>query len=164
MKFSMALPPMKLRTAKMHDAKGISALIGGYEFTSDGKGQLLGVSRASLAQAIREGRFFVADEGGTLAGCVQLAEYDGIAELRSLAVSRGHQGKGIGGALIEHCKKAARARGYRVLYSLTQAQNFALFERSGFQKTDKPSEKLLKDCAICPIYKMCNETAFVATL
>ena len=155
---------MKLRVAVSSDVQDISALIGGYEFTSDGSGQLLGVPRAVLEQAIQEQRFFVADEGGALAGCVQLAEYDGIAELRSLAVSRDHQGKGIGGTLIEQCKAAARERGYRVLYSLTQAQNFALFERNGFQKTDKPSEKLLKDCAVCPIKQMCNETAFVATL
>ncbi|MBI3743326.1 MAG: GNAT family N-acetyltransferase [Chloroflexi bacterium] len=155
---------MKLRKAVLRDLKPIGALIRGYEFTSAGSGQLLEVPRAELERAIRDGRFFVADEEGVIAGCVQLAEYDGIAELRTLAVSGDHQGKGIGSALIGQCKAAALVRGYRVLYSLTQAQNFALFERNGFQKTDKPSEKLMKDCAVCPIKQMCNETAFVVTL
>jgi N-acetylglutamate synthase-like GNAT family acetyltransferase len=160
----MATDVITIRRAQAPDAAAIHRLATGYEFKSDGTGQLIGMTLEAVERAVTEGRFFVAEAGGKVIGCVQLAEYDGIAELRTLAVQPEFHGQGAGRALIERCKQAAGERGHKVLYTLTQRQAFGVFERSGFVKTERPSEKLLKDCRICPIRQMCNETAFVARI
>ena len=56
--------------------------------------------------------FFVAEEGGQIVGCCALEVYSKrLAEIRSLAVIKKHQGEGIGTALIEHCLQEAETKG-----------------------------------------------------
>ena len=75
--------------------------------------------------------FFVAVEGEQLIGCCALEVYSKrLAEVRSLAVSKEHQGKGIGTALIEACLAAAKEKGVREVLAVTSA--VSLFERYGF--------------------------------
>ena len=62
------------------------------------------------------------------------------------------------------CVREAKQRGYSALYTLTQPQNFALFQKAGFEKADVPLEKRSKDCENCKIYYSCNETAFMKRL
>ena len=87
-----------------------------------------------------------------------------VAELRSLVVSGAERGKGLGGDLIEVAKADARSRGFGELYSLVNENAVALFERSGFQRAERTPQKLVVDCATCPILERCNEVPVVAKL
>ncbi|MDE2185120.1 MAG: GNAT family N-acetyltransferase, partial [Alphaproteobacteria bacterium] len=53
-----------------------------------------------------------------------------LAEVRSLAVAKEHQGKGIGTALIEACLRQAKELGVQELIAITSA--LPLFEKYGF--------------------------------
>ncbi len=110
------------------------------------------VHEDEVRQLVAEGRFFVAEVEGEFAGCVSIMEYDGIAELRSLAVEERLQRRGIASRLIEHCREEARARGYETLHTLTQTYAAGAFEGVGFVRAAVPIPKLEKDCAICPLH------------
>jgi amino-acid N-acetyltransferase len=65
-------------------------------------------------------------------GLVGLELYDGVALLRSLAVTPDAQRSGLGSALLEQAEGYAYAHGVRSLYLLTTtAQRF--FERRGYR-------------------------------
>lgn len=151
-----------VRKAVDSDSRGIAQLVNIFAFKkSDGSGQLKPLAIADISSLISKGLFYVAEQEGQVVACGSVVEYDGMAELRSLAVSQQHQGKGLGAALIQMCAQEAKQRGHSTLYTLTQHQNFGLFERAGFKKSDaKPPEKLSQDCETCEIYNSCNETVF----
>lgn len=154
-----------VRKAVASDSQDIAKLVNAFTFRSDGSGQLKPLTKEDISSLISKGLFYVAEQEGQVVACGSVVEYEGIAELRSLAVSQQHQGKGLGTALIQMCVQEAKQRGYSALYTLTQPHNFGLFERVGFKKLGaKPPEKLLKDCKDCKIYDSCNETAFVKKL
>lgn len=155
-----------VRKAAAPDSQGIAQLVNAFAFKeSDRSGQLIPLTDDDILSLINKGLFYVAELEGQVVACSSVVEYEGIAELRSLAVSQQHQGKGLGTTLIQMCVQEAEQRGYSALYTLTQPQNFALFERAGFKKSDtKPPEKLLKDCEGCKIYGSCNETVFIKKL
>lgn len=153
-----------VRKAVASDSQGIAELVNAFTFRSDGSGQLIPLTTDDIFGSINKGLFYVAGQEGKVLACGSVVEYGGMAELRSLAVSRQHQGNGFGTALIQTCVREAKQRGYSALYTLTQQQNFALFENQGFEKSDIPPEKLSKDCAKCPAYDSCNETAFMKIL
>lgn len=133
----------------------ISRLIDLYRFSSS-KGQaegfLLPVKEEEVRQLVTEGRFFVAEVRGEFAGCASIMEYDGIVELRSLAVEERFQRRGIASKLIKRCQEEARARGYDTLHTLTQIYAAGAFEGAGFERATVPISKLEKDCAICPLH------------
>ena len=133
----------------------ITRLIELYRFRSlegGAEGFLLPVREEEVRQLVVEGRFFVAEVEGEFAGCVSLMEYDGIAELRSLAVEEQFQRRGIASKLIKRCEEEARAKGYDTLHTLTQTYAAGAFEGVGFAKATVPIPKLEKDCAICPLH------------
>lgn len=133
----------------------ITRLIELYRFRSSegrAKGFLLPVKEDEVRQLVAEGRFFVAEVEGAFAGCVSLMEYDGIAELRSLAVEERFQRQGIASSLIKRCQDEAQARGYNTLHTLTQTYAAGAFEGVGFARATVPIPKLEKDCAICPLH------------
>lgn len=151
-----------VRKAAAPDSQGIAQLVNTFTFKkSDGSGQLKPLAIADISSLISKGLFYVAEQEGQVVACSSVVEYDGIAELRSLAVSQEHQKKGLGTALVQMCVQEAEQRGHSTLYTLTQQQNFGLFERAGFKKSDTtPPEKLSRDCKTCEIYDSCNETVF----
>ena len=77
------------------------------------------------------GEFFVAEEEGVIVGCCALEIYSQrLAEVRSLAVAKEHQSKGIGTALVERCLQKAREEGVYEILTITSAVSF--FEKQGF--------------------------------
>ncbi len=133
----------------------ISRLIELYRFRHSGEaaeGFLLPVGEDEVRSLVSEGRFFIAATEGEFAGCASLMEYDGIAELRSLAVEERFQRRGIASKLIKRCQEAAREKGYDTLHTLTQTYATGAFEGMGFARATVPIPKLEKDCAYCPLH------------
>lgn len=80
--------------------------------------------------------FLVAREGADLAGCVGLELHADGALLRSLAVTPGRQGSGLGRALCAGALAEARSRGVREVYLLTTtAEGF--FAKEGFARIER---------------------------
>lgn len=87
--------------------------------------------------------FFVAIEGGNIIGCCALEVYSTrLAEIRSLAVAKEHQGKGIGTSLIECCLQEAKAK--KVYEVLTITSALPLFEKHGFGTFKNEKYALIK--------------------
>ncbi|MBN1476327.1 N-acetyltransferase [Candidatus Sumerlaeota bacterium] len=153
------LPTLTERKASMNDVPGIFRLIG---FWADQR-QMLPKSLHQICHAIRE--FWVSEEGGEVIGCAALRIYtQRLAEICSLAVAPGHQGRGIGQRLVQRCLEEARELGITRVFGLTY--QVAFFERLGFQVTpmDILPEKVWRDCASCPFLDNCNETAVIIDL
>src|SRR4051812_8395428 len=60
---------------------------------------------------VADGRCWVADDGGQLAGMVQLAVADDHVEVETLAVAPQAQGTGVGGELLTFAEERARSLG-----------------------------------------------------
>ncbi len=91
----------------------------------------------------RISEFFLAVEGKNIVGCCALDVYSKrLAEVRSLAVAKEFQGKGIATQLIEAClREAKKKRVYEVL-AITAAPS--LLERHGFAAFNKEKFALFK--------------------
>jgi amino-acid N-acetyltransferase len=152
-------PTLTARKASMDDVPGIFRLIG---LWADQR-QMLPKSLHQICHAIRE--FWVTEEDGEIVGCAALRIYtQGLAEICSLAVAPGQQGRGIGQGLVRRCLDEARGLGITRVFGLTY--QVAFFEKLGFQVTpmDSLPEKVWRDCASCPFLDNCNETAVIFDL
>jgi amino-acid N-acetyltransferase len=148
-----------IRTAKLSDVPSIQAIINSHAEL----GKMLFKNYAQLYEDVRDFAVFEAD--GEVAGCVALGIiWADMAEVRSLAVKVGFQGRGIGKALVEWCVADARRLGIRKLMSLTYEQRF--FEKLGFVVVAKESLplKVWSDCVRCPKNLNCDEIAMVREL
>lgn len=92
----------------------------------------------------RAGEFFVAkDEKKKIIGCCALAVYSKrLAEVRSLAVSDEHRGKGIGTALVERCMEEAKRK--KIYEVLTITSEKRLFEKQGFDTFNEEKYALFR--------------------
>ena len=158
--------PIQIRKATNDDIPPILQLVEMYKFNQDGSGFLLHLEECSISRLVNSGSFFVAYIGEHLAGNVSIAEYSGIAELRSLAVHPKYQSHGIGSRLIQKCKEEASMRGYSELYAFTNPEAYSTFQKYDFNIIETPPEKLAEDCINCPLHNngKCKEQAVVAFL
>lgn len=112
---------VSVRRAREEDAEAISALIQHHV----PEGTLLPRSADFVRQRFAD--FLVVEEGDALLGCVHLDEYaPSLAEVRSLAVAPGAQGRGIGPALLEALEALARRRKYTTLFAVSNRDQFFL--------------------------------------
>jgi protein-tyrosine-phosphatase/N-acetylglutamate synthase-like GNAT family acetyltransferase len=82
--------------------------------------------------------FIVARDGGQLVGCVAVERLGTEGLIRSLAVSEGRRGQGIGARLVEEAEALARRGGIGALYLLTTtAERF--FAARGYQRLPRES-------------------------
>jgi amino-acid N-acetyltransferase len=84
-----------------------------------------------------------------------------LAEIRSITVSPGQQGKGGGGHLVKALLAEAKKHRVSCTCLFTRAPEF--FARLGFstaQREDLP-DKIYKDCHVCPRFHACDEVAMV---
>jgi amino-acid N-acetyltransferase len=120
-------------------------------------------SYAELYENLRD--FAVYEIDNEVVGCAALAIiWADLAEVRSLAVDIGHQGRGIGRRLTEWCIDEARRLQIRRIMSLTYEQAF--FAKLGFVVVPKESLplKVWSDCVRCPKRDGCDEIAMVREL
>lgn len=83
--------------------------------------------------------YFVAEDGDQLIGCAALEIYSAkLAELRSLVVAPGYQGRGVGRLLVEACVNRAREERVLEVMAITSSEEF--FRSCGFDFT-LPGEK-----------------------
>lgn len=150
---------MTIRPATIHDVPAIQAIVNSHAEL----GKMLFKSLAQLYETIRD--FAVCEIDGEVVGCVGVAViWADLAEVRSLAVKDGFQGRGIGRRLTEWCVEEARRLGIRRLMSLTYEQIF--FEKLGFVVVEKDTLplKVWSDCVRCPKRHGCDEIAMVRVL
>lgn len=87
-------------------------------------------------------KFFVAVKDGDIVGCCALEVYSKrLAEVRSLAVAKRHQGRGIATALVERCMGEARKRQVYEVLAISSSDKF--FAKYGFRTFNKEKFALI---------------------
>lgn len=150
---------MKIRKAKVADVPGICKLIEQYAK----EGQLLARTHTSIYEDLLS--FYVAIEEDEVVGAGSLYIYDdSLSEIRSLAVSEEHKGKGIGRKITQIIVDDAKDLGIERMISLTYQIEF--FTKMKFHIIDKETipQKVRKDCLGCPKFFACDETAMIINL
>jgi len=145
-----------IRKAKISDVKAIQALVNHYADS----GQMLPRTLNELYEDLRD--FHVFEENGSLIGaCALHVSWDGLAEIRSLAVRKDRIKSGIGTALVRQClAEAAQIQAERV-FVLTYQEGF--FKKLGFTTVDKKElpHKIWTDCLNCVKFPDCDESALI---
>ncbi len=146
-----------IRTARMEDVKNIHTLINSFA----GDGLLLNRSISSLYDKLRDFRVYTDDDNNLLGVCALQITWDNLAEVRSLAVKKEFQGKGIGAELVRNCLEEAEKFGIERIFTLTYQPGF--FQRLGFKQIDKKElpHKIWSDCIHCHKFPDCDEDALM---
>ncbi len=148
-----------IRKGKISDVKAIQQLINHYADS----GQMLPRTLNELYEGLRD--FSVFEEDGFLAGvCALHVSWDGLAELRSLAVRQDSAKKGIGSTLVRQCLAEAAELGAERVFVLTYQADF--FRALGFADIDKKElpHKIWTDCLHCVKFPNCDESALIIKL
>ena len=90
--------------------------------------------------------------------------WDDLAEIKSVAVAKGSQGKGIGKALIAACLKEASELGAKKIFVLTYKPDY--FKKFGFKRVKHASlpHKIWAECINCCKFPNCQEIALLKIL
>ena len=150
---------MKVRNAKIADAKAICSLISNYAE----RDRMLPRSMPDIYENLQA--FTVVELNGNVVGCCALAIiWADLAEIKSLAVDEAKKGSGVGKVLVNTALERARQLGLARVFALTLNPDF--FEKLGFHIIEKDSlpMKVWKDCAKCPKQQNCDEIAVINTL
>jgi amino-acid N-acetyltransferase len=144
---------------KVRDGKSIQKLINHYA----ADGLLIPLSLQEIYERIRD--FFVYTIDEKIVGVASLhIVWEDLAEFRSLAVQAGHQGQGIGRALVTRTLDEARDLELKKVFLLTYQKVF--FEKLGFREVNKSElpHKVWSDCIKCIKFPDCDETAMALEL
>jgi len=147
---------LKIRKAKISDIKQI------HKFVNDfaKKEEMLPRSLNDLYESLRD--IYIYEDRGKIKGVCSLhIMWEDLAEIRSLAVSKESQGRGVGRSLLNACIKEARALGIKRVFALTYQPDF--FRKAGFNDVDKSKlpQKIWGDCLRCPKFPECDEDAVI---
>ncbi len=148
-----------IRKAKIKDIKQIKELIGYFA----GQDVMLPRSLNELYENIRD--FWVNEDKGRVSGCAALhISWDDLAEIKSLAVAKNKQGKGLGKDLVTACLAEARVMGAKKIFVLTYKPGF--FKHLGFKKIKHEAlpHKIWAECINCCKFPNCQETALLKIL
>ncbi len=148
-----------IRRAVIQDVKPIHRLLSRYA----DEGLLLPRSLSELYIHLRD-HFVAQDQEGkdAIIGVSALGVcWEDLAEIRSLAVLKDHQRKGIGSQLVETCLQEARSLGLNKVFTLSYVPGF--FAKLGFREVEKSvlPHKIWGDCLKCPKFPDCDETAMI---
>lgn len=154
--FWKVLSILKIRKAKVSDLKKVHKLINDYA-----KRELM-IPRSlnELYETIRD--FFVCEVDNDVCGvCALHIMWEDLAEIRSLAVDKRYQNKGIGKKLVKYCLNEAKFLGIKRVFALTYMPDY--FIKIGFLPIDKSSlpQKIWRDCVNCPKFPGCDEHAVI---
>ncbi|WP_036709918.1 N-acetyltransferase [Paenibacillus pinihumi] len=127
------------------------------------KGIMLPRSRQALSRFIDT--FVVAELNGQIVGCGSLFQLGSdLVEIRSLGITEGHKGMGIGSKLMSKLVEEAKAQQLFKVMALTYEVEF--FKKNGFHVVEKEifPEKVWTDCVHCPKQDRCDEIAVLKIL
>lgn len=148
-----------VRKAVFEDVEAIRSLVEGFSST----GEMLPRTTEEITRFLRD--FFVCEEGGEVVGVSALSlAWKDMGEVRSLAVKKGFEKRGVGSALVAACLDEARELGLSRVFALTYVPGF--FERFGFGVVAKEElpQKIWGDCVKCAKFPACDETAVILEL
>lgn len=151
--------PAVCRKARIEDVEPLYQMIQGYAE----KGIMLPRSRAVLEKQI--GEFVVAEAEGKVIGCGSLCQLgNDLVEIRSLGISEGYKGQGIGSMLVDSLLEEAKRREIPKVMALTYEVSF--FMKNGFAVVEKEifPEKVWTDCIHCKKQHACDEIAVLKVL
>ena len=148
-----------IRKATIADVKAIQTLVNSYAE----QGQMLLRSLNELYENLRDFSVFVED-GAIIGVCALHVSWDGLAEVRSLAVRHDRARRGIGAELVKRCLAEAKELGAVRVFVLTYQDTF--FQKLGFIPVDKKElpHKIWTDCLNCVKFPNCDETSMIITL
>lgn len=147
---------MKVRNAKITDAKVIHSLINFYAEQN----KMLFRSMADIYENLQS--FLVAESDGRVVGCCALQViWSDLAEIKSLAVDEGNTNKGVGKSLVAAAVEKVALLGAPQVFALTLYPDF--FKKQGFEviQKDKLPMKVWSDCAKCSKQQNCDEIAVI---
>ncbi|MCX5712551.1 MAG: N-acetyltransferase [Candidatus Omnitrophica bacterium] len=145
-----------IRKADVDDIQEMQALINKFADLD----QMLPRSLNELYESIRD--FWVYEERGKVSGCAALHfSWKDLAEIKSLAVAKNKQGRGIGAQLAKMCLEEAKRFKAKKVFVLTYKANF--FKKLGFKriKNSKLPHKIWAECINCCKFPNCKEVAMV---
>jgi len=148
-----------IRKAKIKDIKQIQELIGCFARLD----VMLPRSLNELYENIRD--FWVYEEKGKVVGCAALhISWDDLAEIKSLAVVKNKQGKGIGRDLAAACLAEAKVMGAKKIFVLTYKPEF--FKKLGFKRIKQSAlpHKIWAECINCSKFPNCREIPLLKIL
>ncbi|MBW3635892.1 MAG: N-acetyltransferase [Armatimonadetes bacterium] len=154
---------MQLRKAKNSDVPQIRALINEMAARTDEDykhGHMLPRSLTELYEHVRDYTVMV-DENQRVLGCCALhSAWDGLAELKALAVDDAAQGNGWGRKLVDAALGEAETLGIDCVFTLTNKDEF--FKKLDFHYIDmrKLPQRVWSECTACPKFMVaCDEVA-----
>jgi amino-acid N-acetyltransferase len=145
-----------IRKATLSDVKNIQLLINQYADT----GQMLPRTLNEIYEHLRD--FHVYVEDGSIVGvCALHISWDGLAEIRSLAVRPDRVKRGIGHSLVRQCLVEAETLEVKRVFVLTYQNDF--FSKIGFRDVDKKElpHKIWTDCLNCVKFPNCDESSLI---
>lgn len=145
-----------IRKARIADIRQIQNLINYYAK----KDLMLPRSLNQLYENLRD--FWVAEESKRIIGCVALhISWDDLAEIKSLAVAKDKQRKGLGKELVLSCFNEAKRLGAKRLFVLTYRPDY--FESLGFKRISQADlpHKIWAECINCCKFPHCQEVALL---
>jgi len=148
-----------IRKANIRDVKPIKELINSFAKQD----LMLPRSLNELYESLRD--FWVFHQDKKIAGCCALhISWDDLAEIKSLAVKKNMQHKGIGSQLITTCINEARQLGVKKIFVLTYKPEY--FRKAGFRRIKHSSlpHKIWAECINCHKFPNCQEVALVKEL
>jgi amino-acid N-acetyltransferase len=147
------------RKAASEDLNALAEIIEGYAE----QGIMLPRSKETL-RAILD-TFVIAETDGRLVGCGSLTRLGkDLVEIRSLGITDGYKGQGIGRKLVDSLLEQARELEIPKVMALTY--EVAFFEKVGFTVVQKEifPEKVWRDCVHCKKQHCCDEIAVLKQL
>ena len=148
--------------AMVGDAAEIHRLI---QYWFETTGDVLPRTEGEIYETIRD-FVVVRDPNGKrllAAGALHI-EWRDLAEIKSLVVDPGTQGKGLGRIVVDACLVEAVELGLKTVFALTTTPAF--FERLGFRISGVSAfpRKVWNECFRCPKYHACDEIAVTIDL
>ena len=154
--------PLAAERALIGDAPEIHRLI---QYWFETTGDVLPRTEGEIYETIRD-FVVVRDPGGRklLAAGALHVEWRDLAEIKSLVVDPGTQGRGLGRIVVDACLEEAVGLGLKTVFALTTTPAF--FERLGFRISGVSAfpRKVWNECFRCPKYNACDEIAVTIDL
>jgi amino-acid N-acetyltransferase len=150
---------LQIKKATIRDVSSIYSLVN----ECAKKDAMLPRSLNEIYENLRD--FFICSDKGKIIGTSALhILWDNLAEIRSIAVLREYQNKGIGKKLVKECLKEAKVLRIKKVFALTYNQSF--LKKLGFKNINKNNlpQKIWGDCIKCPKFPKCDEVAVIKTI